>query len=377
MQSAIHTLASYRADPDVFGQRGIARNVTVKDPAFWDQYDNDTLIYDAIWCARRREITVFFPKLVGFEKAIRSAIWSIDGKPVRPHRLRRFRVYDALTLPSETFQGSLTLTVNDDQLALSVSHADHNRFAGRRVIYTQVKDGSLDWVRDWVTAHQRNHGVDAVLVTNNNSTAFSDEDLRTTLASIKGIAVADVLDAPHRYGPLPQTADNVGATKFQQRTLLNLVKARWFAQAYGVLMCDVDELVVSRDGQSIFDVTRRSWFKYVRFEGEWRHHKADPETVRHADHIFRKQTGNDCISKYCIVPDSFLGRKSWSVHAVESVNRRIFPASPKFHHYHCRGISTSWKYTRNKPAPASMVRDEATAAFMAQTFSDHPEDRQT
>ncbi|WP_108815349.1 hypothetical protein [Loktanella sp. Alg231-35] len=369
MHSAIHTLASYRADPDIFGERGIARGVTVKDPTFWDQYDNDTLIYDAIWCAERREITVLFPKLIGFEKAIRTATWMIDGNVVKPRRLRRFRVYDVLSLPCDVFKGTFTLTLGDHQIALPVSQADHNRFAGRRVIYTQVKDDSLDWVRDWAAAHQRNHGADAVLMSNNNSTEFSSEELRATLASVDGIVVADVLDVPLRYGPHQSTADSVGTTKFQQRTLLNLVKTRWFAKAYGVLMSDVDELVVSHGSESIFDATQRSWLKYIRFGGEWRYQMGDTETIRHAHHIFRRPKGNDCISKYCIVPDSVLGRRSWSVHAIESVNRRIFPASQKFHHFHCYGISTSWKKKRSGLVRENMIRDEKTAKFMEQTFA--------
>ena len=367
LQSTIHELATFKADPVVFGSRGLPSGVTVKHDEFWDSYDNDTLFYDAIQDDAHGWIKLFLPTSVDFAKHLKRARWMVDGKLVQPRRHKRFRVYETICLP----QGAdLKLSIDERTFHLALSQADHERYAGRRVLYTQVRNDNLDWVRDWVVAHQRNHGVDAVLVTNNDSTAYDSSTLRKTLASIAGLAIADVLDLPLRYGPHPKTATKVGLTKFQQRLMLNLVRDRWFWKAAGVLICDVDELVTSRNGQSIFETTAQSWTKYTRFPGQWRYHQVIDGTQTHADHVYRNDRDERCVSKFCIVPDSLLGRTSWSVHALEYVNRRLFPASRQFMHYHCRGITTSWKNARDMPDSAILVEDEATAQFMRKTFPD-------
>ncbi len=376
MQSAIHTLASYRANPDIFGQRGIARNVTVKDPVFWDQYDNDTLIYDAIWLEQDKVVRLFFPKLLAFQSPLQAATWKIDSKVQRSKRLRRYGVYDTLDIPCDTHPNKMELCLADHVQQIMVNRADYGRFAGRNVLYTQIKDDDLVWIRSWVLAHQHNHGVDAVLIGNNNSANYTSGKLRETIADIDGIAVADVIDVPLRYGPLPRAATNAGRQTFLQTALQNIVHDRWMCHARGIILCDVDELVVANNGRSIFDHTAESRLKFTRFAGQWRYRRQQDGPVHHKDHIYAHPGSQHCPSKYCVVPNSVMGRRSWAIHSLEGVNRRLFPASRNYLFYHCRSISTSWKNMRGRPASASMVRDDETAAFMARTFSDHPEDRQ-
>ncbi|MEO0903500.1 MAG: hypothetical protein AAFX89_01880 [Pseudomonadota bacterium] len=366
--STVHQLSTVTAAAAGLGQRGLPKGATVYDQVFWDQYDNDTLIYDTVWSAEQRQLRVFFPKLCNLKKPMRAAQWTLDGKACKASRIKPFRVYDCITIPCNDPAAALDLYTAEDQCRIPVSPADADRYRGRNVLYALNKDNDLAWICDWVAAHQRNHGVDAVLLGDNGSKTYSSADLRRTLAEIPGIAVADVLDAPLRYGPNPKTATPVGDLKFLQRAFLNIVKDRWLQQARGVLICDIDELVVSSNGQSIFDATAKAIFKYTSFSGSWRYRPPTPDDACHADHIYTASPPALCTNKYCIVPDSALGRMSWGVHALEGINRRVLPASRIFSYYHCRSISTSWKNNRAQPPMEKLQRDQATETFMENSF---------
>ncbi|EBA12465.1 hypothetical protein [Roseobacter sp. CCS2] len=368
LQSTVHQLASVSATAFGLGKRGLPKGAEVLNPIFWRQYDDDTLIYDTVWSAERQQLQVFCPKWFDFKGILQNARWTVGDQPRKAGRLTQFSVYDTVTIPCAAPPVALELSTGTNSLSIPFSQADPERYRGRNVLYAQNKDNDLSWVCDWVTAHQRNHGVDAVLLSNNNSETYSSEDLRQALAQIPGIAVADVLDVPLRYGPNPATVTPVGALKFLQRALLNIVRERWLQKARGVLICDIDELVVSRSGQSIFDATAKSIFKYTSFDGEWRYRAPSANKVQHADHIYTADPPARCVNKYCVVPDSFLGRMPWGVHALERVNRRIFPASRAFSLYHCRSISTLWKNARKQPPMEKLHQDKATKDFMQKSF---------
>jgi hypothetical protein len=367
MTNSILSLASIRASALELGQRTAPPKAKILKPEFWESYDADTLIYDCVWQPDQRRIRLFLPKLFNFDVLMKSAKFLVDGAAQKP-RLRKFQRFDIIDLAVKARPAALRISYNDADVDVPINAVDTSRFAGRNVIYTMVKDGSLSWVRDWVQAHQLNHGADAVLIANNGSTAFSSKDLLATIASVKGINVAHVIDVPFRYAPAIGTMSPRGSASFLQTACLNIMRDRFFQHARAVLICDVDELVAEDTGQSIFDATVKSALKYKTFLGYWRF--ADPTITaqRHADHVASDLQNEICASKYCIVPDSFFGRMCWSVHCLENVNRRIFRPRNSFRFFHCRGISTSWKAQRNKPTDRAGPPDPAAQAFMKRTF---------
>ena len=305
-KSAVHQLGTVAAAAAGRWERFLPWWVSVHDQVFWDQYDNDLLIYDTVWSAERRQLRVFFPKLFKFRTPVRKACWTLNGKVFKASRLKQFRVYDCVTIVGIDPTSALALHTTVGECRIPFSPADTDRYHWRNVLYALNKDNDLAWVRDWVTAHQRNHGVAAVLLGDNGSETYTSEDLRHVLADIPGIAVADVLETPLPYGPNPKTATPVGDLKFLQRALLNIVKDRWLQQARGVLICDIDELVVSPTGQSIFDATAKGIFKYTSFSGSWRYRPPGPGDARHADHVYTATPPALCTNKYCNVQFSML-----------------------------------------------------------------------
>lgn len=369
MQSAVHHLSSLVADPAVFGERGLPPGVKALQDSFWDDYDNTTLIYDAVWFAPAGAVRIYTPKLLGFKPAMMAGRFLVDGQPVKL-RLTQYRQYDMLTLLAPKSPESVVLRHEGHDFDIALSPAVHDRFAGRNVLYTRIRNDDLTWVRDWVLAHQRLHGADAVLIADNGSEAYTSEDIRAALSGIQGLAAADVVFAPHRNGARPNQATASGLTKFQQSAYMNLARDRWLHRARAVLVGDVDEIVAPLGAQTIFDATAQSSFKFTRFDGVWRFQAPDGGTPSHAAHTLTPEPERPCASKYCIVPDSFLGRRSWAVHSLQSLNRRVIPASRKFRFYHCRSVSTAWKNTRHTPDMTTLSEDPETTALMHRAFPD-------
>ncbi len=370
-ESTIHTLATVTA-PAAFGTRGLPRATKPTSPAFWDSYDNDTLIYDCIGIGSRGIVRLTMPKLLGFKKKLLSANFAISGQQIKRMKLKQNFKHDVLDIYTGAKSGDLTITSGSTLLHVPVPLSDPERYAGCNVLYTQIKNDDLQWVYDWGCAHQRNHGVDAILVSNNGSSAYTSETLRQVLTSIPNLKVADVLDAPLSYGAHLKNGTGTGATKFLQPALLNLNRDRFFEQARAVLMCDVDELVQPVGTKSIFDATVASPLKYKSFHGVWRYAQTSDALVRHADHILAKPKEKTCASKYCIVPNSILGRMTWGVHSLEAINRHIFRPSNRFQFLHCRQISTSWKSDRSTKDQTDMSVDPKTQAFLGATFPPEP-----
>jgi len=128
--------------------------------------------------------------------------------------------------------------------------------------------------------------------------------------------------------------------------MLNLARLRFLSRAEGVLSIDIDELVHSTRGESIFDRVRSDRLGYVRFVSQWLDSDAPQAAVRHADHSIVHSDLRACPPKFCVRPSGPLGTLSWSVHDLEFWATRWIPISRRFRYDHCRRLTTDWKQGR-------------------------------
>jgi hypothetical protein len=368
MQSDIFELSTLVAPEDDCGQRGLPRGTVVKTPDFWDRYDNSTLIYDCVWRPQEKVVRIYLPKPIGFARYLSQASFTLGSEPTSIAKWRKFRHHDEIEFRSPQKPEVVGIVAGNARFSVIVNDDQSHLFLGRNVLYTMLKNDNLQWVYDWGVAHQRNHGTDAILVVNNGSSAYTSSQLLRAIRKIPGIEVAHVLDARLKYGPSPKSCTGVGATTFLQTACMNVCRDRFFSRARGVLICDVDELVFSHKEESIYDATANSLTKYKTFHGHWRLAKKTDALIRHKDHIYLDVRTKPCPSKYCVVPDSFLGQMCWSIHSLENVNRRIFRPSSRFGFYHCRSVNTSWKANRSSESRDQSVVDPVAAAFLKATF---------
>jgi hypothetical protein len=237
----------------------------------------------------------------------------------------------------------LTFAADDWVMTVPVRATHHNAFQGRKVLLAISQDNDLNWISDWAEFHARLHGVDAVLMYDNGSTLYGPDDLLGRLKAVPGIAAAAVVVWPYRFGCHGRGFDGT----YCQYTAIETARRRFLRKARGVLQIDVDELVVSQDGASLFDELERSSMGAILFEGVWIENirERSDTTFRHRD--FRHAGAIHKPTKWAAIPSMLPDGVQMKNHDFE--NGFKAPVSHDLRYRHFRAISTSWKYRRDRP----------------------------
>lgn len=347
--------------------RDVPERVKNKLPDGWrETYDFNTLFYDAFYVPRARAVCLICPALLNFRDVLKSAEISIDGRPARIRTIFSQRNYAEVWIGSWRPAEAISIAINGQSFHVPISHQDSDTFLNANVIMTMCKDGKIEWIVDWLNYHVKVHRANAVLFFNNNSTAYSKDDLIAALSGIAGLNGSIVIDVPYSYG-----VPSVNAMKFLQKGIWNTARLRFLSRARAVLPIDVDELVSPIVGSDIFSRTTRSVLGYNLFRGYWRwpHPDAEAGDTRHRDHYFRLSNDDVGRTKYCIAPRGVLGVSQWGVHqAVAGFMKPLFFADDVLY-WHCRNISTNWKYNRSRKASPELRSDDETRVALERVFN--------
>jgi hypothetical protein len=265
--------------------------------------------------------------------------------------------------------GEAILDTPFGSFVLSPQTAAHHLYVGKRVLYTLSKDNEIDWIIDWVQFHARNHGADAVLLYDNDSSRYTGPELEDALRASFPALEIHVVHWPYKYGPQGVSADAGWDSDFCQAGAFQDARFRFLASASSVLNCDVDELVVSPSGRSVFEAAERSPDGCIHFTGRWVSNARlsaawapdRPSDLRHGQFVFAdRDDATVCPTKWCVVPSRCAMDVHWSTHCVRGKDR---PALPAFSYRHFRSISTNWKYRRHWPQPVSARAQRFDAAL--------------
>lgn len=358
-------LSACRIAPESGILRQPPRPPELRNTAYSGEFDWDTLFYDVY---RVGKYVVFQgPPLLNLRR-------EIEASPYFASRLRG--LFPRAKLVERNRSSEFWLRENADRVVLDGPLGRHeiavqpnlsDAFAGRRVLHTLSRNNDIAWILDWVRFHVSVHGADAVLLYDNSSTDYSSEELRAALAKTFPDLLATVVDWPFRYGPQGGMAGAVGGREapwdsdFCQTGSMQHARFRFLGQARSVLNVDIDELVLSDRGRSIFDATEQTRGGFIKFSGHWisatTPHGVSPGCGRHGDFwLLDAQEEDTCPPKWCVVPSrTSRTRHCWSVHNLFGArrNRRI---SGEFAYRHVRGISKGWKELRWDAVPYDPAR---------------------
>jgi hypothetical protein len=215
--------------------------------------------------------------------------------------------------------------------------------------------------------HVSAHGLDAVLIFDNGSTAYAPEELARAMAAVSGVAVAGVISAPFLYGGPIELPGRRVRLHFLQPALLNLARVEALSRARAVLGCDIDELVAPLAGVSVFDAAAARRLGYVRLAGQWVFPGPGAEApAPHAAHRHRQEPPAVCGTKWAVRPGSLLARLAgWRVHNVAGALGNAVSVDPRFELRHCAGATTGWKPdSRRWRAWQAAVEDPALGAVL-------------
>jgi len=308
----------------------------------WPGYDRTTFAYDCIHLPDERAVVLACPPMANLWGLVTDGALTLDGRPAILRRRVRRRRYDEVWIEAGTTSPErLALDLPGGVRVAARPSTPDDRFAGRRVLLTQLKDEPFDWIADWVRLHMRHHGADAVLILDNNSTSYTSADLDAHLGTL-GLAAHAVVPVRFPYGNIRSERWRKKA-KFLQTGAFNLVRLRGLWQAAGVLRLDIDEIAWS-DRSSAFDLAQASWSGYLSLPGVWVYTPpGHTGPVRHADHTLVADPPHACHPKWCIRPDSLAGRQPWENHAIGPVQVAPLFQSRRAGFLHCRMLSTGWR----------------------------------
>ena len=340
-------------------RRDSTRPAELRDANFDEEHDGTTLFYDAFWSGS--EVLLLGPPLNNLTSTMQDlrVVALPSGTPCT-FRTRTLELHQQLWVSAPAGTSCLVLSTGMGEIIVAVKPRRASPLAGRRVLCTMSKDNELVWIEDWVRFHRDLHGADAVLVYDNASTAYAAELLQERLSALAGIAVAQVVTWPYRYGPQGFQKLGYWDSTYSQPGVFE--HARWslLAEARSVMNGDVDEVVHSRNGARLFEAVEASRFGVLRYNGLWmpttdrsRVSADQPPRYRDFEHHLdpkidwtrRPPRRSFSSPKWAVVPSRCPPRAQWQVHRVKR-----WPAAavitPTFSYRHYRRLSNGWKYDR-------------------------------
>lgn len=327
-------------------------------------YDDRTLIYDAVRRADGSGVILTAPPFYNLWAPFRDGLRCDTRMP----KLRRWShgQADLVELRGPTQRLRLSLAGQDHAIPIRDSIAP--QFAGLNALFLLNKDNQLDWIRAWLDYYIRAHGLEAIVIFDNGSTAYTAEDLMDTLTACGRLKAAAIYRAPFPFGcPYKSKHDRVGPM-FLQTALLNLARVDVLSQARAVLNIDADEIIRCDNGRSIFDMAAARPNRMVKVHGSWIFPAPGSALpVGHGAHTYRTDPPTRCNQKWCAVPRGLLSRFGWGVHHVGGRLVKLIYATSEARMIHCRGTSTAWKAKRFD-LPENLVEDPELKEFMAQWF---------
>jgi len=244
------------------------RDYQIED--FFTQFDFETLFFDSFIGNSGDHLILVGPPLLNLaslaEKMEVIAFPSGQRCPFRIKNMdRHCQVW--VTVSYHTTDFLIRTEVGEFQLMPGDNHS--NLFQDKRVLLTLSRNNRLEWIQDWLRYNRDIHGANAVLLYDNSSTTYSAEVLLSALVEVSGFDPICVVPWPFKYGPQGLDATRFWDSDFCQIGVLEHARWRFLQEARSVLNSDIDELVVSSNGWSIFETVERSWSGVMRFHGVW------------------------------------------------------------------------------------------------------------
>lgn len=358
MDSKIFNISPIVLDPASGLRRESPRSPELRQPDFVDRFDVDTLFYDVFRHPDNSNVLMIGPALYNLKSLFDGiSIVALPSNTVCTFRRldmdRLTRVEIAAPPGTET----VVLRTHAGEFRAHVSPPETNYFRGMRVLYAISKNNDLAWICDWARFNRDVHGAEAIVIYDNQSTAYDVHELQARLCEVKGLKFVGIIPFPFRFGPPGLGLRKSWDSNFLQIGSLEHARWRFLLDARSFLNTDVDELVLATNGQSVFEAAERNGV--VRFYGMWVPNipATNPQegSVRHTDFsmmeapIYRasiQPVSNACQPKWAVTPRAVPENGHMTHHRIKNWWRSQL-WNPKFCFRHYRGLSTGWKYKRD------------------------------
>ena len=351
---------------------------------FYDAFDAHTLVYDVFWHVDGNRVLLICPPPLNLEFAWRAADFVAlpSGQKLAANFviLRSTMTISLENVPKDTKK--IELVFDGKAYTARVRENLSHELENSRLMFTMNRNNPLEWIREWALFHRVMHGVDSILVFDNGSTEYTLQDMEQTLGSVDGIKNIIVSSLPQKYGPHdPGVLFYRFWANFLQLSSISIMFRRFGSRAFGILNCDIDELVAPLSTGDIFSVANESRDGLFMLRGIWvestiASSKAPSAPLpihtnfTHVLRDFRKRLNAD---KWVIEP-----KRDWlqaqnahpAVHRIRNVAKKYARRAPHGVFFHFKGINTNWKENRSnlrKNVPLTQYQP----AELKKMFSDY------
>jgi hypothetical protein len=355
---------------------------------FDQKFDADTLFYDAFFAPTGSHVVALGPPFLNLRPLIdRMRVVALPAASSCEFRVKEMDRTAQLRIVVPPGTERLTISSELGEFTIVPRRNLSGHFAGRRVLLTHSKNNRLEWIGDWFRYYRDIHGADAVLIYDNASTRYGPAELADSIAAVPGVEAVGVVHWPFKFGPQGLDARRFWwDSDFCQHGALEHARWCFLGSARSVINTDIDELVVSRGGRSVFEGAERAAFGVVRYRGVWapgiegRNRIATEQSpIRHRDfdHFLQPRRSrrwgilpahqDRCPPKWVVVPRRCPDHAQWGIHNVKNWIPAL-PVTQAFSYRHFREVNDSWKYDRSsRPVldPARHFRDEAMLSYFS------------
>ncbi|MGO1080504.1 NAD-dependent epimerase/dehydratase family protein [Inquilinus sp. CA228] len=328
------------------------RPPTLRHASYEDDFDFTTLFCDVFWDASGEAIRLVGPPLLNLETELDFRFTALPSMQPCAFQVRHKRWVDLVTVAVPPGTTGLIADTSLGRAFLAPQPNLSELFAGRRCLYAMSQDNDIAWIRDWVRYYARGHGCNGVVLYDNNSTAYDVRELDDALRSIDPSIEVLTIPWPYKWGVFDgrrPLSYSIWDSFYGQAAAFEHARLRYFRKAASVVNADIDELAVTRDGQSVFEIAEQSDTGLIRFDGWWIHNYAAEELPRQRRHrhFFHKKAGrlDACTEKWAVVPAKSPEDVQWAIHNV--IGMVPDEAGFKVGLRHFKPINTSWDVDSN------------------------------
>lgn len=344
-------LSRLELDPSQALRRVARRPHELRQPDYEHNFDFLTVFYDCFAAIDGPFRILVGPPLANLQEAVVPAIKRAFHRwwPAQP-LVRNLDRLSSLRIKSHRMKVRLKRGLfAQDQIVVQPNYC--GLFRDRKVLLTKSKNNDLVWIRDWVHFFARHHGADAVLLYHNGDAAEVPA-IQRAVGSVPGIAAVQIVHWPYLWGPVGGPMDQWDSD-YCQHGVLEHARHRFLTLAAAVVSADIDEFVITRDRQPLFNLVQRSQSGYLCYRGFWVENATSVDGTmprRHMHYVYRSLTPpeREVAPKWAVVPSRCPQDSQWLVHKVTGMQRDV-ELSNQASIRHFKAINTNWKMPRWRP----------------------------
>ena len=322
------------------------RKESLRPQDYDSKFDATTLAFDVFMSDDK--LVFSGPPAYGLEDFFKQENLFLDGQPVG--NVPEIQVLDRTQrnwLFTETNAQQLKWVHADIEFNIIINQHCHDLFRNKKVLFTLSKNNKFEWICDWIKFYKIIHHIDAVLFYDNNSDDYTLEELKEYL--IKENLDVDIILVPWNFKYGPQGGVSTGLknapwdSDFCQYGMMEHAKERFLKYAMGVINVDIDELIISPNGKSVFNELEQN--PALHISGKWIESIPMDEKapIRFNNFFYFDRKNYKSDYKWCINPQKIDYMAQWKVHTVKVKELKL---SHNFYYLHYKGINYNWKLKR-------------------------------